>query len=236
MNKFKKIILITLSMFLILLNINKVMADKGEPTQYINTIFAVNLCGPGSSLTACLNPVLLGSTTDGTTMDLSTVAAGAAAGTMGNLNAAVVGTTYSFAQVILSRAMTLTGTVGSCVTKSGANFDIDSPSVVGGASSGTAVSQIVGIPSGSTIGSNMIGTTSTNGINGTDNSSGNGNIADAENNVKFRFALSTPYTHKVGKLPTFTIAFDLSEAIEFSDNCTSSVTPGPPAVTASFSN
>ena len=236
MNKFKKIILITLSMFLILLNINKVMAAKGEPTQYINTIFAVNLCGPGSSLTACLNPVLLGSTTAGTTMDLSTVAAGAAAGTMGNLNAAVVGTTYSFAQVILSRAMTLTGTVGSCVTKSGANFDIDSPSVVGGANSGTAVSQIVGIPSGTTIGSNMIGTTSTNGINGTDNSSGNGNIADAENNVKFRFALSTPYTHKAGKLPTFTIAFDLSEAIEFSSNCTSSVTPGPPAVTASFSD
>ena len=212
------------------------MAAKGEPTQYINTIFAVNLCGPGSSLTACLNPVLLGSTTAGTTMDLSTVAAGAAAGTMGNLNAAVVGTTYSFAQVILSRAMTLTGTVGSCVTKSGANFDIDSPSVVGGANSGTAVSQIVGIPSGATIGTNMIGTTSTNGINGTDNSSGNGNIADAENNVKFRFALSTPYTHKAGKLPTFTIAFDLSEAIEFSTNCTSSVTPGPPAVTGSFSN
>lgn len=236
MNKFKKIILITLSMFLILLNINKVMAAKGEPTQYINTVFAVNLCGPGSSLTACLNPVLLGSTTAGTTMDLSTVAAGATAGTMGNLNAAVVGTTYSFAQVILSRAMTLTGTVGSCVTKSGADFDIDSPSVVGGANSGTAVSQKVGIPSGATIGSNMIGTTSTNGINGTDNSSGNGNIADAENNVKFRFALSTPYTHKAGKLPTFTIAFDLSEAIEFSANCTSSVTPGPPAVTASFSN
>ena len=236
MNKFKKIILITLSMFLILLNINKVMAAKGEPTQYINTIFAVNLCGPGSSLTACLNPVLLGSTTAGTTMDLSTVAAGAAAGTMGNLNAAVVGTTYSFAQVILSRAMTLTGTVGSCVTKSGANFDINSPSVVGGANSGTAVSQIVGIPSGATIGSNMIGTTSTNGINGTDNSSGNGNIADAENNVKFRFALSTSYTHKAGKLPTFTIAFDLSEAIEFDADCTNSVTPGPPVVTGSFSN
>jgi hypothetical protein len=170
-------------------------------------------------------------------MDLSTVTAGAAAGTMGNLNAAVVGTTYSFAQVILSRAMTLTGTVGSCVTKTGADFDIDSPSVVGGANSGTAVSQVVGIPSGGdVIGDNMIGTTSTNGINGTDNASGNGALADSEPNVKFRFALSTPYTHKAGKLPTFTIAFDLSEAIEFSANCTDSVTPGPPAVTASFSN
>ena len=111
-----------------------------------------------------------------------------------------------------------------------------SPSAVGGANSGTAVSQVVGIPTGATIGSNMIGTTSTNGINGTDNSSGNGNIANAENNVKFRFELSKPFTHKAGKLPTFTIEFDLSEAIEFSANCTSSVTPGPPVVTASFSN
>ena len=236
MNKFKKIILITLSMFLILLNINKVMAAKGEPTQYINTVFAVNLCGPGSSLTSCVNPVLLGATTSGTTMNLSDIDPGATAATMGNTSAAVVGTTYSFAQVVISRAMTLTGTVGSCVTKSGADFNIDSPSAVGGANSGTAVSQVVGIPTGATIDSNMIGTTSTNGINGTDNSSGNGNIADAENNVKFRFALSKPFTHKAGKLPTFTIEFDLSEAIEFSDNCTDSVTPGPPVVTASFSN
>lgn len=237
MKNFKKIILITLSTFLILLNINKVMAAKGEPTQYINTVFAVNLCGPGSSLTSCVNPVLLGATTSGTTMNLSDIDPGATAATMGNTSAAVVGTTYSFAQVVISRAMTLTGTVGSCVTKSGADFNIDSPSAVGGANSGTAVSQVVGIPSGGdVIGDNMIGTTSTNGINGTDNSSGNGALADSEPNVKFRFALSTPYTHKAGKLPTFTIAFDLSEAIEFSTNCTDSVTPGPPAVTASFSN
>ena len=85
-------------MFLILLNINKAMAAKGEPTQYINTVFAVNLCGSGSSLTACLNPVLLGSTTAGTTMDLSNIDPGATAATMGNTSAAVVGTiTYQSA-------------------------------------------------------------------------------------------------------------------------------------------
>jgi len=234
MKMIKKIMLISLSLFLLLNTFTKVEAATGEPTQYVNTVYAVNLCGPGSSLTACLNPVLLGSTVAGTTMDLSNISAGDTAGTMGNLSAASLGTTYSFAQVVLSRAMTLTGTVGDCVTKTGADFDLDSPSVVGGASSGTAVSQVVGIPSGNTIGTNMIGTTSTNGINGTDNSSGNGNIANSENNVKFRFALSTPYTHVPGKLPTFKVAFDLTDAIEFSANCTSSVTPGPPSVTASF--
>ena len=212
------------------------MAATGEPTQYINTVFAVNLCGPGSSLTSCLDPVLLGATTAGTTMDLSDIEAGATAASMGNVNAAAVGTTYSFAQVVLSRAFTLTGKVGRCRTVSTDDFDINNPLPVGGAVDGTAVSQVVGIPSGTgVIGTNMIGTTSTNGINGADNST-NGDLADSELRVKFRFALSKPFTHKVGKLPTLTIEFDLSDAIEFSADCTSSVTPGPPAVTATFSN
>ena len=96
------------------------------------------------------------------------------------------------------------------------------------------VLQVIGIPSGNTIETYMIGTTSTNGINGADNTSGNGNIANGEPNFKFRFALSTPFTMPTGRLPTFEIAFDLSAGISFSSNCTSSVTPGPPVVTATF--
>ena len=241
MNKFKKIILITLSMFLILLNINKVMAAKGEPTQYINTIFAVNLCGPGSSLTACVGPVVLGSSTSGTTFDLGSVAAGASAGNMGNLSAAVSGTTYSFAQVILSRAFTVTGEAAAtgtrCRTETDNEFDVSSPSAVTGSNdTAAAESQIIGIPSGNTITSNMIGTTSLTGLDGADNSSGNGNIANAEPRVKFRFALTTPITIVQGKLPTFTISFDLSNALTFSGGATCTATPGAPSVTASFSN
>jgi len=232
-NTYNKILPIIVFLTLVLsFNISK--AATGTPTTYFNTIYAVNLCGPGSSLTECLDPVVLGTNADGSTFDLGAISAGASAGSLGNLNKAQSGVTYSFAQIVLSRAFTMTGTVGSCVTKTGADFDITSPAVVGGASSGTAVSQIIGVPSGATIDSNMIGTTSTNGINGADNSSGNGNIANGEPNMKFRFALATPLTLKNGRLPTFEIAFDLSAGISFSANCTSSVTPGPPAVTASF--
>jgi len=39
---------------------------------------------------------------------------------------------------------------------------------------------------------------------------------------------------RAGRLPTFEIAFDLSAGINFSSNCTSSVAPGPPVVTATF--
>ena len=109
-------------------------AASHEPSSYINTIYAVNLCGPGSSLTACVGPVVLGSSTSGTTFDLGSVAAGASAGNMGNLSAAVSGTTYSFAQVILSRAFTVTGEAAAtgtrCRTETDNEFDVSSPSAV----------------------------------------------------------------------------------------------------------
>ena len=217
------------------------LARAVEPSSYINTIHAVNLCGPGSSLTACVGPVVLGSTTAGTTFDLGSVAAGESAGNMGNLSAAVSGTTYSFAQVILSRAFTVTGEAGAaggsnrCRTETDNEFDVSSPSAVLGANdTAAAESQVIGIPSGNTIPSNMIGTTSLTGLDGADNSSGNGNIADAEPRVKFRFALTAPITIVQGKLPTFTIAFDLSNALTFGGSC--AATPGAPSVTASFSN
>ena len=240
---FKIILLFTLTFNFLIFNSNLTRAANYEPSSYINTIYAVNLCGPGSSLTACVGPVVLGSTTAGTTFDLGSVAAGSSAGNRGNLSAAVPGTTYSFAQVVLSRAFTVTGQAAAsgtrCRTETDNGFDVSNPSAVAGVSdTAAAESQVIGIPSGPTIPSNMIGTTSLTGLDGADNSSGNGNIADAEPRFKFRFALSAPITIKQGKLPTFTIAFDLSEALQFNTvgegACVA--TPGPPNVTASFSN
>ena len=242
---FKIILLFTLTFNFLIFNSNLTRAANFEPSSYINTIYTVNLCGPGSSLTACVGPIVLGSTTAGTTFDLGSVAAGSSAGNMGNLSAAVPGTTYSFAQVVLSRAFTVTGQAGAsggsnrCRTETDNGFDVSSPSAVAGANdTAAAESQVIGIPSGNTISSNMIGTTSLTGLDGADNSSGNGNIADAEPRVKFRFALSAPITIKQGKLPTFTIAFDLSEALQFNtvSGTACVATPGPPNVTASFSN
>ena len=240
---FQTISLITLTFYFLVFSSNLTRAANYEPSSYINTIYAVNLCGPGSSLTACVAPVVLGSSTAGTTFDLGSVTAGASAGNMGNLSAAVSGTTYSFAQVVLSRAFTVTGQAAAsgtrCRTEADNGFDVSSPSAVVGANdTAAAESQVIGIPSGSDIPSNMIGTTSLTGLDGADNSSGNGNIADAEPRVKFRFALSTPITIQQGKLPTFTISFDLSEALQFNtvSGTVCVATPNAPSVTASFSN
>ena len=49
--------------------------------------------------------------------------------------------------------------------------------LLGANDTAAAESQVIGIPSGNSITSNMIGTTSLTGLDGADNSSGNGNIA-----------------------------------------------------------
>jgi len=217
-----------------------------EPSSYINTAFAINLCGPGSSLTSCLDPVILGSNATGTSFDLQSIDAGESAGQMGNMSKAAVGTTYSIAQVVLSRAFTVTGQAaaagGNARCRTQANNDFDNTTgnesaVVGANDTAAAVSQIMGIPDTTSLGTHMQGTTSTDGINGADNAT-LGKIQSGEPNVKFRFELTEPITIKPGKLPTFTIAFDLGEAIEFNtvggNACV--VTPGSPIVTATFSN
>ena len=44
-----------------------------------------------------------------------------------------------------------------------------------------------------------------------------GTVEAAHDFVKFRWVLSKPLTVKPGQIPTMTITFDLSEAIEFND-------------------
>lgn len=217
-----------------------------EPSSYINTAFGINLCGPGSSLTSCLDPVILGTSSVGTSFDLQSINSGESAGQMGNLSKAVVGTTYSFAQVVLSRAFTVTGQAaaagGNARCRTRANNDFNNTSgneaaVVAANDTAVAVPQIMGIPDTTGLGTHMQGTTSTDGINGADNAT-LGKIQAGEPNVKFRFELTKPITIKSGKLPTFTIAFDLGEAIEFNtvSGTACVVTPGSPVVTATFSN
>ena len=68
--------IITYFIFLItifLTNINNLYAVDvtGEATTYKNTIHALQLCETGSTLANCLNPITIGSSTSGKTMDLS---------------------------------------------------------------------------------------------------------------------------------------------------------------------
>jgi len=244
MNKITKKILPISLVLAFSLGANTSYSDNVEPSSYINTVFAINLCGPGSTISVCADPVILGTSAAGSTFDLQSIEAGDSAGQMGSMSNASVGTTYYYVQIVLSRAFTVTGedspTGTRCRTETDNEFDNttgNESAVVGVSDTAAAESQVIGIPDTTGLGLNMQGTTSTNGINGVDNAT-LGKIEAGEPNVKFRFALSQPITIQSGKIPTFTIAFDLATALEFNtiDGNACVATPGSPIVTASFSN
>ena len=241
--KYKYKLLFTLTiLFTLLFNLNKSYAVNVTPTSYINKIYSVMLCGPGSSLTSCVSPVILGSVTDGKSFDLSSVAAGASAGGMGSLSTVPYGTTYSFFQVILDRQFTVTaaGSDGSstCATEansgSGTASSGATPAIA--VADGTAAAQVIKIPDGSVLATNMSGTDVIDGsVSSNDEPAGDAVDSDTPY-IKFRIALATPFTLKPGKMPNVQVAFSLTNAVSFSEgggtDCL--VTPNAPAVAITF--
>ena len=240
---YKKIIILGLILISFLfVGHNKANAANVTPTSYINTIYSVMLCGPGSSLTLCVDPVLLGSETAGKSFDLSSITAGASAGGMGSLSTVPYGTTYSFFQVILDRQFTVTaaGSDGSstCATEansgSGTASSGATPAIA--VADGTAAAQVIKIPDGSVLATNMSGTDVIDGsVSANDEPAGDAVDSDTPY-IKFRIALATPYTKKQGKMPQLQIAFSLTGAADFDDTggATCLVMPSSPSVTVTF--
>ena len=75
------------------------------PTTYKVTVEKVELCETGSTQALCLNPVVLG--TGSQVMDIAAVDVGATAGSYGNPAKMIPGTTYTYIQTTLNRAMTM---------------------------------------------------------------------------------------------------------------------------------
>jgi len=248
--KYKYKLLFTLTiLFTFLFNLNKSYAVNVTPTSYINKIYSVMLCGPGSSLTSCVSPVILGSETDGKSFDLSSVTAGASAGGMGNLSTVPYGTAFSFFQVILDRDFTVVaeGSDGTrnCVTAPASGDGtasnnttpaLGTPKTSDGTASDNALAQVIKIPNGSTLDTNMNGTDVIDGSVSA-NEEPPGDAIDADTPfIKFRVALATPFTLKPGKMPNIQVAFSLANAVNFAntDGGTCLVSPNAPAVAITF--
>ena len=95
--------------------------QKGLATTYKLTITKMELCETGSTSASCLNPITVSLPGIGTALDIAAVTAGETAGTIGNFGLATAGTTYTFLQTTMSRAIVAAGTVGSCTTKANKN-------------------------------------------------------------------------------------------------------------------
>ena len=237
---YKKIIILGLTLISFLfVGHKKANAANATPTSYINKIYSVMLCGPGSSLTLCVDPVVLGSETAGKSFDLSSITAGASAGGMGSLSTVPYGTTYSFFQVILDRQFTVTaaGSDGSntCRTEANSGRGTASSGITPAiaVAGGTAAAQEIKIPDGSVLATNMSGTDVIDGsVSANDEPAG---VDSDTPYIKFRIALATPFTLKPGKMPNVQVAFSLANAVNFATTAGAcSVSPNAPAVAITF--
>jgi hypothetical protein len=238
---YKKIIILGLTLISFLfVGHKKANAANVTPTSYVNTIYSVMLCGPGSSLTLCVDPVVLGSETAGKSFDLSSITAGASAGGMGSLSTVPYGTTYSFFQVILDRQFTVTATGSdgdtTCATEANSGNGTASsgatPAIA--VAGGTAAAQVIKIPDGSVLPTNMSGTDVIDGsVSANDEPAG---VDSDTPYIKFRIALATPFTLKPGKMPNVQVAFSLTDAVNFANTGggTCLVLPNAPAVAITF--
>ena len=208
---------------------------KAEATTFKNTVHAMQLCESGSSLTNCVNPTTIGNSTAGKTMDLSVRGS---AHSFGNAGLIPPGITYTHGQVILSRTFTISATVvtSAATCKTGGTAGTKS---TGGATSnaGAVAAQVLMVPNSEDMTTSMNSTSAI--VDGTD--ADPANVEAAHDFVKFRWVLSKPLTVKPGQIPTMTMTFDLSEALEFNDteegdgSCDDGAFyPGAPVITNTF--
>ena len=210
---------------------------EAEPTTFKNTIHAMQLCETGSSLTNCVNPATIGSSTDGTTMDLSVRGS---ANSFGNAGLIPVGKTYTHGQVILSRSFTMAGSVttSAATCKTGGTAGTKT---AGGATgnAGAVAEQVIMATNGTDYPTTMNSTSAI--IDGTD--ADPGTVLAADDLLKFRWKLSSPFEVTTGQIPTMTMTFDLSGALTFNDGDSSGnkgkcdgndFHPGSPVITNTF--
>ena len=222
---------------LLISTINSSMAESvvAEATTFKNTVHAMQLCESGSSLTNCVNPVTIGNSTAGKVMDLSVRGS---AHSFGNAGLIPSGITYTHGQVILSRTFTISATVVTSAATCKTGVSGAGTKTAGGATgnAGAVAEQVLMVANNTNFMTAMNSTSAI--IDGTDADAGT--VEAAHDFLKFRWVLSKPLNVTVGKIPTMTITFDLSEAIEFNDgggdgSCDGNdFYPGAPAITNTF--
>lgn len=235
--------IITYFIFLItifLTNINNLYAVDvtGEATTYKNTIHALQLCETGSTLANCLNPITIGSSTSGKTMDLSVRGS---ANSFGNAGLITPGITYTHGQVIMSRTFTISGSIATgsatCFT-GGAAGTLSQPGMSDNTAEdlSEAAEQTLVAGNGTGNGDDINSTSAVSG--GTDAVAGT--LSAGHNFMKSRWELISPLTVRAGELPSMKISFDLSNALRFSSetatcaNDNPAFLPGKPSISNTF--
>lgn len=201
-------------LFLSLLFLPKVNAGTGPASEYKITMTLLELCDSTSSLTACNNPVVIGSGSSGV-VDIAGTTAGEAAASYGSLSTVPIGTTFTHMQITMNRSITATGsandtagTPDQCFTKTNSN-GTNAANAGGHASTASSATLFMGY-----IGTvNGDATNSATAGDGTGTSRAATTVTSGDDFLEHRVALTTPLTIKAGQFPTVKIAFGTDNAI-----------------------
>ena len=191
----------------------------GLATTYQLTITKMELCETGSTSASCLNPITVSLPGIGTALDIAAVTAGETAGTIGNFGLATAGTTYTFLQTTMSRAIVAAGTVGSCTTKANKNGALttnvaNTTGSATGKTSGAAADVTLYVPALDA--SNAPGFPQLNSVSDADgsNPAASNVVTASHSHFQFRDALAVPFTLDVSAIPTVTFAFSTAQALK----------------------
>ena len=209
--------------FSVLVASNAFAGPKGPATQYEVTMTKVEICEVGSTDSNCLNPVTVSPPGETKTADIAAVNSGSSVGSFGSLSSLSAGKNYSYIQVTMSRLFTITGTTSAgCATNSGGTAGgLNAYGVGQTASSGT--SQTLSVPN-----TNGMSATLPNTINGAADANGDSVsavsvISNTDTHMQFRKKLTESFSMKAGSIPSITLAFDTSNAVESNGTCTNPV-------------
>ena len=203
----------------------------GLATTYQLTITKMELCETGSTSASCLNPITVSLPGIGAALDIAAVTAGETAGTIGNFGLATAGTTYTFLQTTMSRAIVAAGTVGSCTTKANKNGALttnvaNTTGSATGKTSGTAADVTLYVPALDA--SNAPGYPQLNSVSDADGSdpAASNVVSASHSHFQFRDELAAPFTLDPSAIPTVTFAFSTAQALKNintgSSNCSDS--------------
>lgn len=219
MRLFKILIILALITF----SNNKVaFSASGAASVYEITIQQIALCETGSALNNCLNPVVVYEADSGT-IDIASTTAGAAAATLGSATEAVVGTAYTYIQIVMNRLITISGTG---ISDGSATCGTD------GGTAGTVSANATGIADAGA-GELVVAAGYAGAAPGTTAFSGHTAVTEVTQTVnqdpagdtyfQWRVALTSPFVYDGIQNPNVTVAFGTDSALGFTNDGTACV-------------
>jgi len=225
MKIFKKLAIFT-SLYLLGTNFLYAAQGSGLATVYKINVNKVELCETGSTIANCLNPITVSKVGLSTEVDLASITAGESAATLGNFGLAKAGTTYTFIQMTINRALTIKGSATAdstiCYTKGDGNLNGTHGLAEETASDSTEATMYV---------PPFVDATNYPGINSVGDATGAGariagTVDAADTHFQARQALAAPFTLDPTAIPTVKIAFGTNTSVTVSDgeNCDGAAT------------